>query len=638
MRGSPTARAHDRHQASSWTARARVGIAKYHPARVMPRLRPSPRAAALVAIAVLVLGYTVVVQSSGPNQAAHFALVRALAGGTAEIDPRETIDASYVDGRFYAAKAPGLALFTLPWYGALRVVGLQDTTLETSAGYSRRLWEVNLFGAVLPALVLLLLVFAAVERVVPGLGGPTAVLLGAGTMLLPFATLFFDHTLAAALGFAAFVLLLRERDGPRRTELVGVAGLLAGLAIVVEFPLALVALVLAAYAAARDDALRRTAAYACGLLVGLVPLLAYNTWAFGSPFRLSYTNALVAPVTPGEPPAVGANDEGLYGVGLPDPRAALSLLVSEKGLLIVAPLAILALAGLPLLWRTGRRAETLVCGGTAAVFLVYNAAYYLPWGGQAPGPRFLVPALPFLSLPLGLLLRARPLAVAGMGIVSVSVTALATITDPLTGEEHGLGLWWERLRSSDLADTVATRLGVDSPWSGALPFFLAIAIACGVGLSMLPLRGRLRAEGPLLAGLVGGWAVVALVGPDLVPASEKHGTLAGALAVAVVVLLVVVALVLGDRYGPVALLPAVPALLLAAPVFDERPRLALLTAGGIVGLAAAVWVPRRAAWRPVRVTDDVDPGGRPEETRPELADAPPGPGALSRAGAGTRRG
>ena len=605
----------------------------------MPRPRPSPRATALVAISVLALGYAVVVQASGPNQAAHFALVRALAGGTAEIDPSETIDASYVDGRFYAAKAPGLAMFTLPWYGALRAVGLQESTLETTAGYSRRVWEVNLFGAVLPALLLLLLVRSAVERVVPGLGGATAVLLGAGTMLLPFATLFFDHALSAALGFAAFVLLLGERHGPRRTGLVAAAGLLAGLAVVVEFPLALIALVLAGYAAARDDAVRRVAAFAVGALVGVVPLLAYNTWVFGSPFRLAYTNALVAPVEPGAPPAVGANDDGLYGVGLPDPRAALSLLVSEKGLLIVAPLAVVALAGLPLLWRTGRRAETLVCGGVAAAFLVYNAAYYLPWGGQAPGPRFLVPALPFLCLPLAMLLRARPLAVAGVGIVSVAVTTLATITGPLTGEEHGLGVWWERLRSSELADTVATRLGTDSAWSGALPFFLAVAIACGLALSTLPLRGRLRTEGPLLAGLVCGWAVVALVGPDLVPASERHGTLAGALAVAALVSLVVVALVLADRYGPVALLPAVPALVLAAPVFDDRPRLALLAAGSVGILAAAVWAGRRGAWA-ARAADDVATGERPGAPLAEVtgSDAAPTSGAVSRAGAGTRRG
>ena len=573
----------------------------------MPRVTLSPRATALTAVAALAFAYAFVVHQSGPNQAAHFALVRALAGGTAEIDPHETIDAAYVDGRFYAAKAPGLALATLPWYGALRSVGLQSAPLDTDPGYTRRVWELNLFGAVLPAVVLLVLMALAVERVCPGYGAATAVLLGAGTMLLPFATLFFDHALSAVLGFAAFVVLLRERDGPARTTLVAAAGLLAGLAVVAEFPLALVALVLAGYAAARAQPLRRAAAYAAGVLAGVVPLLAFNTWAFGSPFRLSYTNALVAPVGAGAP-EVGANDDGFYGVGLPDPRAALSLLASEKGLLIVAPIAIVALFGLPLLWRSGRRAETLVCAGVAAIFLTYNAAYYLPWGGQAPGPRFLVPMLPFLALPLALALRARPLAVAGIGILSIVVTALATLTDPLTGEEDGLAEWWELVRSSDLVGTVATRLGVDSPWAGVAPFLLALAVACGLVLSTLPLRDRLRADGPLLAGAVGGWIVVAAAVPGLLPANESHGTLAGAVAAVLVVALVGAAVLLALRYGPAALLPALPALALTAPFFDDRPRVALLGVGVTAAVAAAVWGLRRDAWRPAAASAAVAAG------------------------------
>ena len=92
--------------------------------------KPSTRRA-VATVALVALAAVLVVQASGPNQAAHFALVRALADGTAEIDPRETIDAAYVDGRFYAAKAPGLALTTLPWYVGLRAVGLQDGDLAT---------------------------------------------------------------------------------------------------------------------------------------------------------------------------------------------------------------------------------------------------------------------------------------------------------------------------------------------------------------------------------------------------------------------------------------------------------------------------------------------------------------------------
>ena len=273
----------------------------------------------------------------------------------------------------------------------------------------------NLVGSVLPFLALLLLVLVAVERVVPGYGLPTALLLGIGTLLLPFATLFFDHVLAAMLGFAAFVVLLAARGHPAAWWPPAVAGLLAGLAIVAEFPLALVTAVLAGYAALGASPVRRVGAYLAGAALGVAPLLAYNTWALGGPFRLSYTNALEAPVGDGTTPVVGANDEGFYGVGLPDPRAALSLLVSEKGLLVVSPLVLAALAGLPLLWRSGRRAEALVCGSVPLAFLAYNAAYYLPFGGQGPGPRFLVAALPFLALPLGMALRARPLVVTGVG-------------------------------------------------------------------------------------------------------------------------------------------------------------------------------------------------------------------------------
>jgi hypothetical protein len=565
----------------------------------------SPRITLSLALVALALAAALVVDASGPNQAAHHALVRALAAGTAEIDPTETIDASYVDGRYYAAKAPGLAMFTLPWYLTLRASGLQDDSMAMENGYLVRLWELNLWGAVLPLLVLVLLMVVAAERLAPGYGLPAAVLLACGTLLLPFSTMFFDHLLAATIGFAAFVVLMRERAGPSRLLLVAAAGLLAGLAVVVEFPLAIVGLVLAGYAAARAGRLRRFGTYTAGFVLGILPLLAYNAWAFGSPFRLSYTNALLAPAVGSGAPLVGANDDGFYGVGLPDPRAALSLLLSEKGMVLVAPLAIVALLGLPLLWRAGRRAETMVCGGIAASFLAYNAAYYLPWGGQAPGPRFLVPALPFLAVPLALALRARPLTVAGIGTVSVAVTALATLTDPLTGEDQGLGAWWSLLQASEFVDTVATKLGLDSDWGAVVPFVAALAIACALALASLPLRGRWRADGPLLAGAIGAWALVVAVSPNLLPANENHGSLAGAVAVVVLVSLIAVALWLTARYGPVALLPAVPALFLAAPVFDERPRLALVAVAGGAVVAMAVWAVRRGAWRPVAAAVDL---------------------------------
>ena len=134
----PDSRAH-----GSFSPRPRIVAREYHQAAHLADLSAAGDSVSLVAFA---LAATIVVADSGPNQAAHYALVRSLASGTAEIDPGETIDASYVDGKYYAAKAPGLALFTLPWYGGLRAAGLQHGQPATEAGYRHRLWALNLWG------------------------------------------------------------------------------------------------------------------------------------------------------------------------------------------------------------------------------------------------------------------------------------------------------------------------------------------------------------------------------------------------------------------------------------------------------------------------------------------------------------
>ena len=551
--------------------------------------RRSRTTLAALALVALALAAATVVQGSGPNQAAHFALVRALASGTAEIDPGETIDASFVKGHYYAAKAPGLALLTLPWYGALRALAAQDGALSVAETYRDRVWQLGLVGSVLPFLVLLVLMFLVADRVVPGYGLPASVLLGAGTLLLPFATLFFDHMLSATLGFAAFAVLFHARERGRAGWRLAAAGLLAGLAVVVEFPLGVVAVVLAAYAAAGGRPVRCVLTYAAGAVVGVIPLLAYNAWAFGSPFTLGYTNALKAPAGTAGAPVVGANEEGLYGVGLPDTRAALSLLVSEKGLLVVTPLAIAALFGLPALWRAGRRAEALVCGAVPLLFLAYNAGYYLPYGGQGPGPRFLVPALPFLALPLAAVLRARPLVVAGLGLVSAGVMALATITGPLTGVEYSVDTWFDRLCRGETVETLAGRAGVEPGWVAALPFGLLLGLACFVALRPVPLLVQWRRELPLLAGVLGAWLLIVLVAPDLQPADQAHETDEGAIAVLVLLATVAIALHVAEHASRIALLVLAPAFVLQLPRLESRPRLSLLVALGVLALAVLVW-------------------------------------------------
>ena len=64
-------------------------------------------------------------------------------------------------------------------------------------------------------------------------------------MVLPLSTLLFSHVFAAFLGFAAFALMLRERDGPPRAAAARRSpGLAMGYAVASEYPLFFVAVVL----------------------------------------------------------------------------------------------------------------------------------------------------------------------------------------------------------------------------------------------------------------------------------------------------------------------------------------------------------------------------------------------------------
>ena len=244
----------------------------------------------LVAIAALAFAFAYLVQPAGDNQKAHYALLRALADGKPHIDEYvrderlATVDATRFEGHVYAAKAPGLAFFSLPFSALLRGVGV-----DPDGNPERVLWALHLWAAGVPAVVLLLLVRWVGNRFEPGLGIAAAVALGGATLVLPFANLYFSHILAATLGFGAFALLLRERDGPSSPALVGAAGLLAGLGVAVEYPLGLAGVALFLYAVARSDGrVRRAVAFAAGAVVGALPALAFNWWAFGSPTRFPY--------------------------------------------------------------------------------------------------------------------------------------------------------------------------------------------------------------------------------------------------------------------------------------------------------------------------------------------------------------
>jgi hypothetical protein len=503
----------------------------------------------MLAILALAAGCALLMQPLGWAQTSHFALVRSLADGTPVIDRYhwETRDKSYYEGHFYAVKGPGLALLTLPLYEGLDAVGGDSASLwaarrarseaagrwsagghptglygddlnravrvrHTIEGETAMVWALGLLGSLAPLVLLLFLVRACAERIEPGYGTAAAVTLGLGTLLFPFSTVFFSHLLAAMLGFAAFAVLWKEREGPPRLALVALAGALAGLAVTTEYPLAIVAGVVGLYALARADKVRRALAFGAGAAAGLAPLVAYNLWAFGSPTHNSYADAVRVQGKSGHA-VLGLNDAGFFGIGMPTPRVALDLLFAPRGLLVLSPILVMGAIGTLQLYRRGKRAESLVIAAVALGYLIYNAGYYLPFGGGSPGARFLIPILPFLGVPLAIAWRRFPAATLALALPSVATILAATTTQPLLGRD-ATGYWGHVVGIASFEHTVATLAGAGNGWGGMVPLIAMLALAVALAASVTPRAGLARGSVAAVAA-VAGWVAVAMLAPLL---------------------------------------------------------------------------------------------------------------------------
>jgi hypothetical protein len=468
------------------------------------------RRGAWAALLALVFAFAYPMQLNGWNQNAHYALVHALADGTPHVDAAlrrigtiSTGDVVRFRGHVYAAKAPGLAAASVPVFAAARALGMRSTGDPT-----RMIWLLHLWSIVLPAALMLLVVRRLADDVEPGLGTASAVTLGLGTLILPYATLFFDHVLAAALGAGAFAVLWRERRAAPSARLAAAAGALAGLAVTADYALGLVGVVLALYLCARRPLLRRAGSYALGAVVGALPLLAFDRWAFGSFTHLPYRGW--------DNPAGKTGAGGTYGFRHPPSLDHLrELLTSANGLLVATPVVACGVAGAVLLYRRRDRADALAILGVTVAYVLFQASDRF---GGAGLPRYVLPIFPFLAVSLAACLRRFPLATIALAAISICQMVAATATGPIASDGH----WVERVVHRNAVPTAASLAGLDSGYA-IVPFYLAVAAAAVLAYAALPKIAVTWRDGRIAVACVAAWSLLDLTakngaGETLAPA------------------------------------------------------------------------------------------------------------------------
>jgi len=358
-------------------------------------------------------------------------------------------DESLLTGHYYSDKAPGLSLLAIPVYGALRMFfpshkirqyeasGQTQPAIPRDTVYLR--YAITYLLVILPSAALAVLLWLFLIRfVTSGWAVLVTMAYSLGTLAYPYSSWFLSHQFAAVLLFCSFLLLFTHvRDhtpSNQALKLTALAGLLAGYAVICEFPTAVIAGLLAIYlCVVAQDRVRSVAAFACGAAPAAGLNLVYSLAAFGKPFATGYMyvhstmyHSHISGTT------LGLANPLSYGIQTPSLNSLWQITFGTyRGLFVVSPVLLLFFVGLGFMWRhRSLRAELALCAAVVLMYFLMDASRGIDQNGWAGGwsvaSRHLTPMLPFMVVPIAFGLRSLMFRVAflAMGTLSVGIMFL----------------------------------------------------------------------------------------------------------------------------------------------------------------------------------------------------------------------
>ena len=398
-----------------------------------PLLKATPRWQTLGLM--LLLGFGYVWHSPGPNEQTRLNLVYAIVfHGKLSVDEYKdnTIDMAFHSGHYYCDKAPGLSFMATPVMWALKPVWARVHPTRPMrfflTVYLPRLLALAVPSAMFGALLYLFLRWAGVSD---GYSVVLVLAYGLGTLVLPYSAMLYGHQMGAGLGFSAFMLLVVSRERPNAVGRCALAGFMCGYAVVVEYPMAAIGVILAVYLMATRRNARELCAFVAAGLIGVSCLLVYNYACFGSPWSLGYSFEKTEHFQ-------RHLSRGVFGIALPDLKRLYDGTISpHRGIFTLSPFLLLSVFGWPRMVRDPRwRAEAWVSLAVLAVFLLFISSLWEE--SFAPGERHLIPVLPFLVLPLAFCpTRLRPWVVA-LGLLSILHWSIVNFVEPRIPETFSL--------------------------------------------------------------------------------------------------------------------------------------------------------------------------------------------------------
>ncbi|MGO9874272.1 MAG: hypothetical protein ACLPVY_10775 [Acidimicrobiia bacterium] len=350
----------------------------------------SRRLAVLLGLALLIaVGPIVGADTAQP--ASRYSLTASIAEhGTIDIaryHKRLGVDHAIYKGHLRSDKGPGQPFLAVPVYLVGRAFGA-ESALHARVFGDLGLWWDTLWSATVPFVVLVALMFLLAEKFARrNVAAAVALMVGVCTMMLEHAVNLYAHDLAALFAFGAWIAI---DEIPLTAPRAALAGFLAGMAVLTEYESGIILTVLAVYLLVRQR--NRIGWFALGVSAPLAVLAWYQWRAFGAPWH-----------TPSAYYAGVLNGTTRGGYSIPNVHDLGAVLFGNRGLVIGAPIAFIGLIGAGWLLASGpsaARRHAIVAFAVVVPYLVLCAG----WSGlpllEEPGPRYLIPALPFLAVPL----------------------------------------------------------------------------------------------------------------------------------------------------------------------------------------------------------------------------------------------
>ena len=373
----------------------------------------------------------------GDNVNSRLDLTAAIANeNTTRIDRyhTNTIDKAKINGHYYSDKAPGTSIWALPVAVIFRLRG----TVSPESVWFR--YVATIFVVALPAALAAVLVLVFLTHLTGNgiFSLAIALFYSLGTLAFPYSTMFYSHVLTASLALTAFYPLFSARlkkDEPT-PRIIALAGTLCGAMVITEYPSVITAGILFIYAFLTVRKKWNCIFFILGMLPFAAIVLIYNQISFGNMFTSGYLHEAMPDFNAGMA-------QGIAGFTLPEIKTFYGMLFSPgRGLFWESPFLVFSIPGWLFIFRRREyRLEAMIALAIVLEVLLISASAFMPEGGMAMGPRYLIPALPFLCIPIAFV-PVRKTAVKGLflglGIASIALMFIATMTDPqvLRGFDH----------------------------------------------------------------------------------------------------------------------------------------------------------------------------------------------------------